>query len=77
MITLHGTYDNGKVILDENNLPKTKTKVRVELLDENITKNNIKLGAYNLSGMYDETNLRDFAHKKQNSPYCIQVRNLL
>ena len=63
MITLHGTYDNGKVILDEKDLPKIKAKVRVEILDETKEKNQRQLGKYNLAGFYDGQNIRDIAYE--------------
>lgn len=63
MITLHGTYDNGKVILEEKDLPRIKAKARIEILDEKKDKQPVHLGKYNLGGFYDEKNVRDIAHE--------------
>ena len=37
---LHGTYDNGKIIIREKNLPKIKTEV--EIISKNILSRKIK-----------------------------------
>jgi hypothetical protein len=39
MITLHGIYDNGKIVLEDLYLPQIKAKAEIKIFPENIEKN--------------------------------------
>jgi len=64
MITLHGIYDNGRIIIEEKELPKIKAKVEIIIIEKNSEQTkNVYLGKYNLGGRYDNKNIRDIAYE--------------
>lgn len=62
MITLHGTYDNGAISIDEEDLPRIKSKVNIQLIETSENAPRIRLGQYDLKGKHDYKNIRDLAY---------------
>ena len=74
MITLHGKYKNGNIIINEKKLPKLEADVNIQIIEPNDIKKQKRkkmLGKYKLHGIFDNKNIRDLAYDWK---YCIRYQ---
>ncbi len=50
MIILHGVYDNGKIMIEEKDLPKLKSKVEIKILDDDLNESKEQLNFHKSQG---------------------------
>ncbi len=50
MIILHGVYDNGKIMIEEKDLPKLKSKVEIKILDDDLNESKEQLNFHKSKG---------------------------
>ena len=64
MITLHGTYNNGKIEIKEKNIPDIQARVNIHLLEANFSENKMIFDWENgLSSVVKNMNSVELQHR--------------